>query len=48
MKTDTACIGVLLKKCREVCLGCWFSSSKGGPTLVSIAVFTKIQDKRTN
>jgi hypothetical protein len=43
MKTDqVACIGVLLEKCKIVCLGCWYRDDKNGPTLVSITVFKKI------
>ena len=43
---ESRCIGVLLEKCRMPavsCGQCWFGTDKGEPTLVKIAVFSRIE-----
>ena len=40
------CIGILLQECRmpaASCDQCWFGTDNGEPTLVSIAVFNRVQ-----
>jgi hypothetical protein len=45
---ERSCIGVLLARCRIAvipCGRCWYSSGKGEPTLVKIAVFERIRNE---
>jgi hypothetical protein len=50
MNARVRCIGILLERCdlpKIPCGRCWFATAKGGPTLVNITIFNKIEMEAT-